>query len=588
MVARTRLVTLMLGLSWLLVLLGLVGIGGASSAYADNINSVRAFANSDKTRVVFDLDYKPEYSTAIRNEGSVFVIRFNKVTNSEKAPSTINVEERSAVKKLTKNLVNKDVRYLFSLEGAGTPNVFVLAPMNGRNYRLVVDFPHTTMERNPTSKEEVKVLDQNTASKLKGTGQGAGVPPVQVITIKDADEAENALLNSLSSVGSDGIRTMTPAQAQSYQKQMEQMRAQQEAQRNAQLAQNNANKPNANAGANAAGSAANKQNSKKEPVEEEVLDTQAPPPPTPVSLPVPNPYIIAIDAGHGGKDPGAIGKRGVKEKNVTLAIATQLAKYVNSNSKFRGRLIRSTDVFVDLDKRSEIAREYKADILISIHADSVASGSNARGASVWVLSNNRAERENKKVLNGSGNSTLLSGVSEVLSATDMQNPYLAATVLSMSSDNTRSEGYNLGQEILTKLGKFTKLHKDTPIHASLAVLKSPDIPSLLIETGFLSNRYEEIQLNQPNYQKQIAYAIYQGIVSYYETYTMQRIKSRYESAIRTGSVKVVTYEVKKGDSLSVIAQNHKTTVAMIREANDLKNNNIRIGQKLIIPPSIPK
>ena len=535
-----------------------------TSAYADNIMRVRAFSNSDKTRVVLDLDFEPKYSTALNDNGASFVVRVNDVDNYRSAPASLELESRSVIKKFTKNLSGDDVRYIFDLQGSGTPNVFVLKPMDGRNYRLVLDFPHTASERTPAKEpEEVKVLDQQTASKLKGTGQGAGIPPVKVITIDDADAAENALLSSLSTVGSDGIRTMTPAQVQAYQERMAQLRNQQAAQQ-ALAKQQDQQKPKAQ-------------------TEEEVQDTPAPPSPLPVSLPEPNPYIIAIDAGHGGKDPGAIGKRGVREKNVTLAIATQLAKYVNSNPRFRGRLIRSTDVFVDLDKRSEIARGYKADILISIHADSVASGSSARGASIWVLSNNRAQRENNKVLQGDGSSELLSGVSEVLSSTDKQNPYLAATILSMSSDNTRSEGYNMGQEILDKLGKFTKLHKKQPIHASLAVLKSPDIPSLLIETGFLSNRYEEIQLNQPNYQKQIAYCIYQGIVSYYEKYTVQRIKTRVESAIRTGSARTVTHTVQKGDSLSVLAQRYNSSVSLIKARNQLKNDNIRIGQKLEIP-----
>lgn len=542
------------------LLWGLLG----TSAYADNIMRVRAFSNSDKTRVVLDLDFEPKYSTALNDNGASFVVRVNDVDNYRSAPDSLELESRSVIKKFTKNLSGDDVRYIFDLQGSGTPNVFVLKPMDGRNYRLVLDFPHTASERTPAKEpEEVKVLDQQTASKLKGTGQGAGIPPVKVITIDDADAAENALLSSLSTVGSDGIRTMTPAQVQAYQERMAQLRNQQAAQQ-ALAKQQDQQKPKAQ-------------------TEEEVQDTPAPPSPLPVSLPEPNPYIIAIDAGHGGKDPGAIGKRGVREKNVTLAIATQLAKYVNSNPRFRGRLIRSTDVFVDLDKRSEIARSYKADILISIHADSVASGSSARGASIWVLSNNRAQRENNKVLQGDGSSELLSGVSEVLSSTDKQNPYLAATILSMSSDNTRSEGYNMGQEILDKLGKFTKLHKKQPIHASLAVLKSPDIPSLLIETGFLSNRYEEIQLNQPNYQKQIAYCIYQGIVSYYEKYTVQRIKTRVESAIRTGSARTVTHTVQKGDSLSVLAQRYNSSVSLIKARNQLKNDNIRIGQKLEIP-----
>lgn len=556
--ALVRLMPMVMGL---LVLLGFM-----STAQADNILRIRAFSNADKSRVVLDLDYKPKYSTAYADKGDSFIIRINDVTNYKSAPNALSIEKRSVIKGFSKNLSGNDVRYIFSLAGAGTPNVFVLEPMNGQNYRLVVDFPHTASDRNPSSNEEVKVLSQKDASKLVGTGQGAGLPPVNVITIDDADAAENALLNSLSSVGSDGIRTMTPEQVQTYQERIEQINAQKEAQ--AALANKNKNN----------------QTTAKRPaqVEEEVLDTQAPPPPlTPVVLPTANPYVIAIDAGHGGKDPGAIGKRGVKEKNVTLAVATQLAKYVNSNPRFKGTLIRSKDVFVDLDKRSEIARSHKADILISIHADSVASGSSARGASVWVLSNNRAQRENSKVLKGD-KGQLLSGVSEVLSSTDKQNPYLAATILSMSSDNTRSEGYNMGQEILNKLGKFTKLHKKEPIHASLAVLKSPDIPSLLIETGFLSNPYEEIQLNQPNYQKQIAYSIYQGIVAYYEKYTIQHIKSRYESAIRTGAAKVVIHEVQKGESLSVIAQKYKKTVSSIKQHNRLTSDNIRIGQKLVI------
>lgn len=556
--ALVRLMPMVMGL---LVLLGFM-----STAQADNILRIRAFSNADKSRVVLDLDYKPKYSTAYADKGDSFIIRLNDVTNYKSAPNALSIEKRSVIKGFSKNLSGNDVRYIFSLAGSGTPNVFVLDPMNGQNYRLVVDFPHTASDRNPSSNEEVKVLSQKDASKLVGTGQGAGLPPVNVITIDDADAAENALLNSLSSVGSDGIRTMTPEQVQTYQERIEQINAQKEAQ--AALANKNKNN----------------QTTAKRPaqVEEEVLDTQAPPPPlTPVALPTANPYVIAIDAGHGGKDPGAIGKRGVKEKNVTLAVATQLAKYVNSNPRFKGTLIRSKDVFVDLDKRSEIARSHKADILISIHADSVASGSSARGASVWVLSNNRAQRENSKVLKGD-KGQLLSGVSEVLSSTDKQNPYLAATILSMSSDNTRSEGYNMGQEILNKLGKFTKLHKKEPIHASLAVLKSPDIPSLLIETGFLSNPYEEIQLNQPNYQKQIAYSIYQGIVAYYEKYTIQHIKSRYESAIRTGAAKVVIHEVQKGESLSVIAQKYKKTVSSIKQHNRLTSDNIRIGQKLVI------
>ncbi len=529
----------------------------ATLSQAATITNIRAFANQDKTRVVLDLDFNPRYSTALSADGHSFVLRVNDVTNYRQAPVRITLQPGSAVSALQKALDGNDVRYLFTLQGSGTPNVFVLKPQGGHNYRLVVDFPHTGTRLVSTG--TLQVLDQDTAEARLGTGRGAGIPPTHVITVHDADSAENALLNSLSQVGADGIRTMTPQQAQAYSQKLQQLRDAQAKRQTAAVPTQQTSQPQ---------------------VEEEVLDTQAPPVPQLIQA-LPDPFIIAVDAGHGGKDPGAIGKRGVREKNVTLAIARALGQYINSNQQFRAVLIRSSDVFVDLNRRSEIARQKKADILISIHADSVASGSSARGASVWVLSNNRAVRENKKLLQGSKKSQLLGGAGDVISQSE-QNPYLAATILDMSSDNSRSEGYTLGQEILAKLGGFTRLHNKKPIHASLAVLKSPDIPSLLIETGFLSNRYEEIQLNQPNYQKQIAYAIYQGIVSYYEKYPKQRFKSRQESAQRVLNHERV-HTVKAGEYLAKIARQYQTSVAALKERNQLKSDHLRIGQEIIIP-----
>lgn len=516
--------------------------------YADNITNLRAFSNADKTRVVVDLDFKPQYSTDFSKDGTSFIIRIKNVDNYKTAKGTLSFESRSAVKKLQKKLDAKDVRYLFTLSGTGQPNVFVLAPQANYNYRLVIDFPHTATNRDKNTNNNIKVIDQNTANRLKGSGSGSGIPPVSVITIKEADDAEQALLNSLSTVGKDGLRTMTPQQAATY------------AQKKQELARLKAQ-------------------NKKEP--EVVADTNAPPPPSINYKTNVDPFIIAVDAGHGGKDPGAIGKRGVREKNVTLSISLELSRYINSNPKFKAVLIRSKDVFVELNQRSEIARSHKADLLISIHADSVASGTSARGVSVWVLSNNRAVRENKKLLGQDKKSNLLGGAGEVLSQAE-QNPYLAATILDMSSDVARSNGYQLGQEILDKLGKFTRVHKKTPIHASLAVLTSPDIPSLLIETGFLSNPYEEIQLNQPNYQKQIAYSIYQGIKSYYEKYPAQMIKSRYDSAMRAQQ-KEKLHIVKKGEYLAKIAKNYGISISALKTRNALTSDVLKVGQELIIP-----
>ena len=524
-------------------------------AGADSIKSIRAYANNDKTRVVLDLDFKARYSTSLSNDGSSFILRINNVSNFKTAPYKVAIDSKSAVVHIAKKLDKQDVRYLFSLKGSGSPNVFMLDDKGG-NHRLVIDFPHSSSNYvKKDDKDKLTVLKPQQAQAMQGQGSGVGKPPVNVITVQDADLAEKELLNSLSRVGSDGIRTMTPAQVKAYEEKLLAIRKKQQ-----QSAQQRPSQ-----------------------LEEEVLDTQAPPPPAPI-MANPDPFIIAVDAGHGGKDPGAIGRRGVREKNVTLAVATELARYINSNKMFRAKLIRNRDVFVDLNKRSEIARAHKAHILISIHADSVASGSKARGASVWVLSNNRAQRENGKILKEKKKqSQLLGGAGTVISQS-AQNPYLAATILDMTSDNARSEGYSLGAEILARLGKFTHLHNKKPIPASLAVLKSPDIPSLLIETGFLSNPYEEIKLNQPNYQKQLAYAIYMGIKTYYEKYPAQMFKSRQESAMRAGStVKHSVHVVGKGEYLAKIARKYNVSVSALKNANKLKNDTVFVGQKLVIP-----
>ncbi len=536
-----------------------------ASAYAAAVTGMRTFTNQDKTRVVIDLDHRPVYSTALRDNGSVFVVRIKNLTDPKKSPTEVNLAPTSGVRKIERKTEGRDVRYLFTYEGTSEPKIMVLAPQDKNpNYRLVFDFPSTGP------------VPPKSAAK-------AGSDPLAGVDYATADltALEHKLFIAYSTEGSDGLRTMNKEQAQqygekikelreNYQKAHDEARAREEAKALAALTQSG----------QSAGSA-QKSQAEKPQVEETVKDTKAPPQPVQART-VTHPFIIAVDAGHGGKDPGAIGKRGVREKNVTLAIAKALANYINSNSTFKAVLIRSTDKFVDLDARSEIARKKKADLFISIHADSVAKASaSARGASVWVLNNDRAKRENGKILKDNKQTKLNGGVGEVLSDSDEQNPYLAAVVLDMSSASTRTEGYLLGTEILNSLGSFTKLRKSKPIPASLAVLKSPDIPSLLIETGYLSNRYEEIQLNQPNYQKQIAYHIYKGIESYYKKYPAKKIESRIDAAKRQNAGKSVT--VKKGDSLSLIAKRYGTTVAALKKTNNLKSDTLKPGQVLYLP-----
>lgn len=227
--------------------------------------------------------------------------------------------------------------------------------------------------------------------------------------------------------------------------------------------------------------------------------------------------VIAIDPGHGGEDPGSIGPRRTYEKRVTLAVSQKLAALIDREPGMRAVLTRRGDYFVDLNKRSEIARKAKADLLVSVHADSF-HNSTPRGASVWVLSTNRANREMGSWLEKQEKQgELLGGVGKVLAESD-PNPYLAQTFLDLSMDKSRAEGYDVSRQILRSMGKVARLHKKAPEHASLAVLKAPDIPSVLVETGFISNHAEEKLLATSSYQDQLARAIFEGIRNYYRAH----------------------------------------------------------------------
>lgn len=556
-------------------------------ASASAIKSVRSFHNAQKTRVVLDLDSKPNYATSLSQNRAVFSIRVRNLSKAALSPSNVPLSSQSCVRGVQRRIEKNDVRYLFSLNRCAVPKIFVLAPKGGNNdYRLVIDFENSseaTFSANATVKNTVtKTASNGTVIKDTVVSTSKTVNG-KLDTTVPLSTYERDLFIKYTTVSRDGFRSMSTANAAKYQQELAKLRS--------DYKKAQAQKTSEQGRVKTTITKNTKTNTKTKiqshDVEELVSDASAPPVPV-QATPVSRPFIIAIDAGHGGKDPGAIGKRGVREKNVTLAISKALYRYINSNKQFRGTLTRSRDVFVDLDRRSEIARLRKADLLISIHADSVASGSStARGASVLVLSENRAVRENGKILRNNKQKKLIGGAGAVMDQS-VGNPYLATAILDMSSTNSRSEGNLLAQEILHQLSAFTHVRKSQPIKASLAVLKAPDIPSLLIETGYLSNRYEEIQLNQPNYQKQIAYRIYLGIKSYYEKYPAQKLRSRQESYARTknmtkngGTAKSVT--VKKGESLGLIAKRYGTTIAQLKKLNSLKSDTVHVGQVLYLP-----
>ncbi|HKN02645.1 MAG TPA: N-acetylmuramoyl-L-alanine amidase AmiB [Buttiauxella sp.] len=230
--------------------------------------------------------------------------------------------------------------------------------------------------------------------------------------------------------------------------------------------------------------------------------------------------VVAIDAGHGGQDPGAIGPGGTKEKNVTISIARKLRSLLNDDPTFKGVLTRDGDYFISVMGRSDVARKQNANILVSIHADA-APNRDATGASVWVLSNRRANSEMAGWLEQhEKQSELLGGAGDVL-ANSQSDPYLSQAVLDLQFGHSQRVGYDVATKVLEQMQRVGSLHKRRPEHASLGVLRSPDIPSVLVETGFISNNSEERLLDSDDYQQKIAQAIYQGLREYFQTHPLQ-------------------------------------------------------------------
>ncbi len=234
--------------------------------------------------------------------------------------------------------------------------------------------------------------------------------------------------------------------------------------------------------------------------------------------------VVAIDAGHGGKDPGAIGQNGLKEKNVTISIARKLEKRLKDDPMFKPVLTRDGDYFISVAGRSEVARKFGSNMLVSIHADS-APNRTATGSSVWVLSNRRANNELGNWLEQSEKqSELLGGAGDALA--NGADPYLSQAVLDLQFGNSQRVGYAVAQDVIRQLRQIGKVHKGTPEHASLGVLRSPDIPSILVETGFISNSTEEQLLGSDTYQEQVAAAIHGGLRAYFTANPLQAAPSK--------------------------------------------------------------
>lgn len=427
-------------------------------AFAQNtINSVRVWPSPDSTRVVFDLNDKPDFSYFMLKNPARLVIDLKNTDKLDSLPAIPQKHQIVSKLRYSKPKDSKSVRFVFELARASKPVVFALLPTDPYKHRLVVDLVDKTPKAEP-------VVSTNTSVKKRELNQERDI-------------------------------------------------------------------------------------------------------------------VIAIDAGHGGEDPGSIGPSGTYEKDITLQIAKRLERMIDAERGMISRMVRRSDYFVNLNTRTSIARKKKADFFVSIHADAFTSPQ-PNGASVWVLSLRRANSEiGKWIEDKEKHSELLGGAAGVLKDTASEK-YLAQALLDMSMDHSMKTGFSVAEEVVSELKKVAKMHKKRPQAASLAVLKSPDIPSILVETGFISNPREERMLKTAQHQERLAKAIFTSIKNYYmknppDDSLFAKLKLQFPTK----------HKVRPGESLSILASRYNTSVSKLKTANNLKSNTLFIGQELDIPQS---
>ena len=276
--------------------------------------------------------------------------------------------------------------------------------------------------------------------------------------------------------------------------------------------------------------------------------------------------VIAIDAGHGGKDHGATGKNGTKEKDIVLAIAKRLAKLVDKEPGMRAYLVRTDDTFISLRQRIKRAHDHKADMFISIHADSF-HNSHAKGSSVYVLSQRGASSEAAQLLADKENAAdLVGGIS-----LEDKDDLLASVLLDLSQTASLEASIEVASSILSGLKRVGHVHKKQVESAAFVVLKSPDIPSVLIETAFISNANEERKLKTAQHQNKLARAMMSGIRRYFQRNPLP------------GTNMPQQHVVSSGDTLSTIARRYQVSMNQLKQKNNLSDSNLKVGEILLIP-----
>lgn len=286
--------------------------------------------------------------------------------------------------------------------------------------------------------------------------------------------------------------------------------------------------------------------------------------------------VVAIDAGHGGHDPGSVGRSKTREKDVALAVSRKLAARINAEHGMQAVLVRSGDYYIDHRRRMQIAQDKGADLFISVHADAF-KDRRANGATVYALSLKGASDEEARLLAERENKSVqIGGVS-----LDGKDDVLASVLLDLSQNAALSASLDVGSDIVGELGRVVKVRRRTVQQAGFLVLKSPDMPSILIETAYISNPTEEKLLRNNSHQEKLAKAITAGVRKYF--YKNPPPDTQIAMDVRRAPSGHVRHKIARGDTISELAERYDVSTSAIRSANKLSNDNIRIGQVLSIP-----
>ena len=286
--------------------------------------------------------------------------------------------------------------------------------------------------------------------------------------------------------------------------------------------------------------------------------------------------VVAIDPGHGGKDPGARGRGGLREKDVVLQISKRMAKLVDAEPGMRASLTRTNDTFLHLRERIRRAEAAGADLFVSIHADAF-SDRRVNGATVYVLSEKGATDEAAELLAKRENDSDLIGGVDITEKDDV----LASVLVDLSQNMSLERSVTIGDLFITEMARVGKVRKPRVQKAGFRVLKSPDIPSILVETAYISNPQDESNLKSAQYQQRLAQSMHNAVRAYF--YANPPYGTRVAQLAKNNQIPR-QHVIRRGDTLSEIAQAYNVSVSRIRAANALNGNSIRIGQVLTIPP----